>query len=82
MKISLANVSILKMGDKYRFIGITGGSHSSLGVYGSVKEGVCSILERGRTKVLFLTDLENFWRKGIELEWNEEELFNVFSKQT
>jgi len=80
MKISLDHVSILKMDDKYRFIGVTGGLHSSLGVYGSVKEGVCNILERGRAKILFLTDLERLWRKGVELQWNEEELFNVFSR--
>ncbi len=68
------------MEDKYRFIGITGGLHSSLGVYGSLQEGVCKILERGRAKLQFLTDLENLWLKCVELEWNEEKLFNVFSR--
>ena len=40
MKISLPNVSILKMENKYQFIGIAGTVHLSLGAYGSVKEGV------------------------------------------
>jgi hypothetical protein len=76
MKISLPNVSIIKMDDKCQFIGVKDGVYSSLGVYGSVKEGVHKILEKGKAKLLFRTELEYLWRKGVELEWDEDKLFN------
>jgi hypothetical protein len=77
MKISLPNVSILKMENKYQFIGIRGGLHASLGVYSSIEEGVCKILEKSSLNLLFRTELEHFWRKGVELGWNEEKLFTL-----
>ena len=81
MKISLPNISILKMEDKCRFIGIIGGLHSSLGVYGSVQEGVCSILDKGRLKVPFRIQLEHLWLKGEEMGWDEDKLFDPIHRK-
>ena len=78
MKISLPNVTIVKDEDKYRFIGIIGSLHLSLGAYGSIQEGVSKILEKGKTKLIFLTQLEQFYRTGMALGWDEEKLLTAF----
>jgi hypothetical protein len=75
MKLTLPNITIIEMDGAYRFIGVLGGLHLSLGAYGSLKEGVHGILEKGNTKLEFLTQLEQLWRKGMEVEWDEEKLF-------
>ena len=77
--MSLPNVSIIKMEDTYQFVGILGGSHLSLGAYKSLQEGVCSILENGNAKIIFLTQLESLWRKGVEFGWDEAKLFEIGS---
>jgi hypothetical protein len=82
MKISLpnvANVAILKMEDKYQCVGVTGGVHSSLGVYESLRKGVCKVLEQRKLKLPFRIQFEELWRKCEKNGWNEDELFNLDS---
>jgi len=68
------------MDDKWRFIGLMGRVHSSLGAYSSVKEGVLMVLKGGNLKPAFREDLESLRKKGDELGWDEDELFNAFSE--
>jgi len=77
MKFSLPNVSIIKLDGKYQFIGIKGGLHSSLGVYDSIQEGVCTILEKGKVEPIFRAELERLRREGVEVDWDEDKLFNL-----
>ena len=79
MKITLPNISVIKMENKCQFVGVMGGVHSSLGAYATLEEGVCKILEKGRIRIIFLTQLELLWRKGMELGWDEEKMFDAYA---